>query len=192
MTSKFDGLCEGIDSCCVAPLDHYEIDEQPANPPTNSDSHLYQLCENISTVVAFSCSCQQLCVSCIMKYALTDTGRKQRDLNTSGDPVINEANPLKCPHCTKIVTLYIITRRWNQVNFFIWCNWIVYETKLLFLFSDLSSVIKSFNFDQKYEYFWLFEHIFTKCINSVHLSQSTFLSLLTKNVPAIDFNVQSV
>lgn len=70
-----------------------------------------QLCENHDAVVAFSCFCQQMCVSCFKQYAMTNTGGNQRNLAPSGDPLINAENPMKCPHCTQMVTHYIITRR---------------------------------------------------------------------------------
>lgn len=112
MTSDYDGFCKRIDECCVAQLDSFEVDEcQPTEPASTQSSHLCQFCEDNEAIVALSCSCQLLCATCFKSYAMTYTGDDQRGLTPSGNPIIDAENPMKCPHCTLMVTNYIITRR---------------------------------------------------------------------------------
>lgn len=110
LTSEYNGFCKEMDECCVAELDYFEIDEQSTDPP-NKASHLCQFCEDREAVVAFDCTCQQLCLTCFKDYASTFTITGRRETTETGNPVVNAQNPLKCPHCTVNVTNYIITRR---------------------------------------------------------------------------------
>lgn len=110
LTSEYDGFCNELNDCSVALLYYFEIDEQPIAPQQDNESNQCQFCENSLAIVVLGCRCQKLCVPCFFQYAniFTDV---QREFDTNGQPIVNEANPLQCPHCRVFVNFYVIARR---------------------------------------------------------------------------------
>lgn len=112
LTSEYDKFFKDIEECDVAPLDYYEIDDLPVDPPVSMNScRNCQFCEDSEAIVVLQCTCQMLCVTCFKEYAYTFTVNGRRPTDEFGNPLVNEQNPIKCPHCQKMATSYIVPRR---------------------------------------------------------------------------------
>lgn len=114
MTSRYTDICKGLIDCQVANLDYFEIDEMtPVQQGNNIEQFNCQLCEDKIANVVLSCSCQLICDCCLKTYANTVTINSvnhRRPYQDNGYPIINTEFPMKCPHCTKQVEHYIVSR----------------------------------------------------------------------------------
>lgn len=107
MTSAYSNYFSKLFECAVNEMDQIEIDDiKDESPPVSTNTRLCQLCEKNEAVVTLGCGDQMLCVDCFKEYSLTLPGYVERQLDQSGNPIVNSEFPLQCPHCRVDVTSY--------------------------------------------------------------------------------------